>query len=214
MTPVRGVICDFGGVLTSPLQGAFAAMQETAGISMESLGKAMARFAEESEEHPLFELERGRLSEAEFLAGVSEALTAELGRPVRLEGFAERYFESLEPNREMIEFMRGLRARGLCLAILTNNVREWEPLWRGMLPVEEIFDVVVDSGWVGMRKPEPEIYELTLERLGLPASACVFVDDTDVNCEAAATIGMTPVHFSSTQQAVAEIEAALDGRTG
>jgi putative hydrolase of the HAD superfamily len=67
---------------------------------------------------------------------------------------------------------------------------------------------------VGMRKPEPEIYELTLERLGLPASACVFVDDTDVNCEAAGAIGMAAVHFSSTEQAIAQIDAALDGRRG
>jgi putative hydrolase of the HAD superfamily len=214
MTPVRGVISDFGGVLTSPLQGAFVAMQETAGIPMESLGRAVARFAEKRDEHPLFDLERGRLSESEFLAGVGDALAEELGRPVRLEGFAQRYFESLQPNQDMIEYMQGLRARGLRLAILTNNVREWEPLWRGMLPVDEIFDVVVDSGWVGMRKPEPEIYELTLERLGLPASACVFVDDTDVNCEAAGAIGLTAVHFSSTDQAIAEIEAALDGRPG
>jgi putative hydrolase of the HAD superfamily len=208
---IRGVICDFGGVLTSPLQGAFAALQETAGISMQALGSAMARWAETRDEHPLFDLERGRLTEAEFLAGLDDALSEELGRPVRLERFAERYFESLQPNREMIEYMRGLRDRGLQLAILTNNVREWEPLWRRMLPVDEIFDVVVDSGWVGMRKPEREIYELTLERLGLPAPACVFVDDTDVNCEAAGALGMKSVLFSSTEQAVAEIEAALDG---
>jgi putative hydrolase of the HAD superfamily len=112
----------------------------------------------------------------------------------------------------MIEYLRGLRRRGLRLAILTNNVREWDGLWRRMLPVDEIFDVVVDSGWVGMRKPERGIYELTLERVGVRAVECVFVDDTDVNCQAAEALGMTPVLFSSTQQAVREIEAALDGR--
>ena len=59
------------------------------------------------------------------------------------------------------------------MAILTNNVREWEPLWRAMLPVDEIFELVVDSAFVGMRKPDPRIYELTLERLGLrAATAC------------------------------------------
>ena len=61
--------------------------------------------------------------------------------------------------------------------MLTNNVREWEPLWRSMLPVDEIFEIVVDSGFVGCRKPEARIYEMTLERLGLPAEACLFVDD-------------------------------------
>ena len=62
--------------------------------------------------------------------------------------------------------MRELRERGYRMAILTNNVREWEELWRAKLPVDEIFELVVDSAWVGMRKPEPEIYQLTIERLG------------------------------------------------
>ena len=65
------------------------------------------------------------------------------------------------------------------MAMLTNNVREWEPLWRPMLPVDEIFETVVDSGFVGCRKPESQIYELTLERIGAPAEACLFVDDVD-----------------------------------
>ena len=67
----------------------------------------------------------------------------------------------------MIDFMAELRGRGLRMALLTNNVREWEPLWRAKLPeLDDIFELVVDSAFVGMRKPEPEIYELTLERLG------------------------------------------------
>ena len=99
------------------------------------------------------------------------------------------------------------------MAILTNNVREWEPLWRAKLPVDEIFDVVVDSAFVGMRKPEREIYELTLERLGdgIGADECLFVDDVDVNCEMAASLGMTAVHYVSAEQAIPEIERALGG---
>ena len=65
------------------------------------------------------------------------------------------------------------------MALLTNNVREWEPLWRSMLPVDEIFELVVDSAFVGCRKPDPEIYEITLERLGLAAGSCLFVDDVE-----------------------------------
>ena len=95
------------------------------------------------------------------------------------------------------------------MAMLTNNVREWEPLWRSMLPVDEIFETVVDSGFVGCRKPEPRIYELTLERLGLPAEACLFVDDVAVNCEGAREVGMSAVHFRDNDQAIAEIRAAL-----
>jgi putative hydrolase of the HAD superfamily len=109
----------------------------------------------------------------------------------------------------MIELMQELRGRGYRMAICTNNVREWEPLWRAKLPVDEIFDVVVDSGFVGYRKPEPQIYELTLERLGIGAPAALFVDDIETNCTAARELGMDAVWFQSTEQAITEIEAAL-----
>ena len=109
----------------------------------------------------------------------------------------------------MIAFMRDLRERGYKLAICTNNVREWETQWRAKLPVDEIFDDVIDSAFVGTRKPEPEIYELTLERLGVDAAQAVFIDDIEVNCTAARELGMHAVHFRSTDQAIAEIEAAL-----
>jgi epoxide hydrolase-like predicted phosphatase len=96
------------------------------------------------------------------------------------------------------------------MAMLTNNVREWEPLWRAKLPVDEIFEVVVDSAFVGMRKPERAIYELTLERLGdVRAEECVFVDDVDVNCATATELGMTAVHYVSAEQAIAEVRAAI-----
>ena len=92
------------------------------------------------------------------------------------------------------------------MALLTNNVREWEPLWRSMLPVDEIFELVVDSAFVGMRKPDAEIYELTLERLGGVAPAeCLFVDDIEVNCDAARELGMSAVHFRDNEQAIPEI---------
>jgi putative hydrolase of the HAD superfamily len=93
--------------------------------------------------------------------------------------------------------------------MLTNNVREWEPLWRTMLPVDEIFETVVDSGFVGYRKPERQIYEIVLERLGLPASACLFVDDLEVNCEAARELGFAAVQYHDADQAIADVRAAL-----
>jgi putative hydrolase of the HAD superfamily len=112
----------------------------------------------------------------------------------------------------MIEFVRSQRERGLRTALLTNNVREWEPLWRAKLPeLDEIFELVVDSAFVGMRKPDPAIYELTVERLGdgLRAQDCVFVDDFEHNCEAARQLGMTAVRFDTAEQAIPELESAL-----
>jgi epoxide hydrolase-like predicted phosphatase len=208
---ISAVISDFGGVLTSPLVGSFLAFQEHSGVSLEELGNAMAQLARDSDgEHPLFQLEKGEITEAAFLSLLGEALGG-----VELERFGERYFEHLHPNDEMIELMRRLRERGLRMALLTNNVREWEPLWRAKLPdIDEIFEVVVDSAFVGMRKPEPGIYELTLERLGdgVSASNCLFVDDIEANCEMATELGMTAVHYREAAQAITEIEAALDSK--
>ena len=210
---IRAVVSDFGGVLTTPLINSFAAFQDRTGISPRSLGEAMAAIAERDGAHPLYELETGRLTETDFLARLREALEPLLGHPPQMHSFKEIYFEALEPNEPMVELMRSIKARGLRMALLTNNVREWEPLWRSMLPVDEIFELVVDSAFVGMRKPDPPIYELTIERLGdgIEAGDCLFVDDVEVNVEAARELGMRAVHFRDNEQAVAEVEAALAG---
>jgi putative hydrolase of the HAD superfamily len=207
---IRAVISDFGGVLTTPLLRSFVAFQDETGISFESLGKAMQRAAERNGAYPLFELEKGNLTETEFLELLRENLEPELGHRPQLHRFKEIYFDALDPNEPMIELMRDIKRRGYRMALLTNNVREWEPLWRSMLPVDDIFELIVDSAFVGMRKPEPEIYELTIERIGgVAASECVFVDDTEVNCDAARALGMTAVQFRDNEQTTAEIESAL-----
>jgi putative hydrolase of the HAD superfamily len=204
------VISDFGGVLTNRLIEAFAAFQDETGISMEQLGRGMQRVAERDGEYPLFRLERGEVSEREFLDNLSWGLESELGHRPHLHGFREIYFKALHANEPMLDLMRELRERGYRMAILTNNVREWEPLWRNKLPVDEIFELIVDSAWVGMRKPDPEIYRLTLERLGgLEPAACLFVDDNELNVEAARGLGMRAVQFRSNEQAIPEINSTL-----
>jgi putative hydrolase of the HAD superfamily len=209
MKAVEAIISDFGGVLTSPLLDGFVAFEESSGISTEQLGAAMGKIWEDDGRHPLFELETGRMTETTFLDRLGAELTAQLSRPISLDGFGEAYFRHLHPNERLIDYMRSLQARGYRMAICTNNVREWEPLWRAKLPVDEIFSVVVDSAFVGLRKPEPEIYALTLERLGVPAQAALIVDDIELNCEAARELGIRAVWFRSTEQAIAEIESAL-----
>ncbi|HEV3391850.1 MAG TPA: HAD family phosphatase [Solirubrobacteraceae bacterium] len=209
MNRVEAIISDFGGVLTSPLLDGFTGVMESSGISLESLGKAMVAIAERQESNPLFELETGRMTEAAFMDALSEQLSADHGSDVELDGFGERYFQHLQPNERMIEYMRELRGRGYKMAICTNNVREWEARWRAMLPVDEIFEVVVDSAFVGSRKPEPRIYEITLERLGAAPEMTLFIDDVEVNCEGARKLGIGAVRFRSTEQTIGEIEAAL-----
>jgi len=210
---VKAVISDFGGVLTTPLLSAFSAIQDEMGIEPGTLGRAMQSIAEREGRHPLFELERGRIAEADFLGALQRELAADLGHEPELHRFADIYFDALGVNDAMIALMHDARSRGYRMALLTNNVREWEPHWRAMVPVDEIFEVIVDSAFVGVRKPEREIYELTLERLGdgVASSDCLFIDDIEVNVDAARELGMQAVHFRDNDQAIPEIEAALDG---
>ena len=209
-SPIKAVISDFGGVLTTPLMNSFAAFQDRTGISPESLGRAMQTIGERDGNHPLYALETGQITEARFLSDVAAALEPELGHLPEMHSFKEIYFEALEPNEPMISLMREIRREGHRMALLTNNVREWEHLWRSMLPVDEIFELVIDSGFVGMRKPDPGIYELTLARLaGINPDDCLFVDDLLVNVEAAQAIGMVAVHFRDNEQAIGEIRSVL-----
>jgi putative hydrolase of the HAD superfamily len=204
---IRALISDFGGVLTTPLSAGFLAYQEEAPITLEELGQGMKAVADAYGEHPLYALERGEITEQEFARRLGE----QLHDGFDLARLRQLYFERIEPNRPMIRFVADLRGRGLRTALLTNNVREWEPLWRAKLPeLDEIFEVVVDSAFVGMRKPEPGIYELTVERLGgVRAEDCLLLDDLEVNCEAARALGMTAVRYEHSDQAIAELESAL-----
>jgi len=210
MSRIEAIVCDFGGVLTTPLLDAFLGLQEQRGIPLEAFGAALARAAEtDAGVNPLFELETGRLTERQFVTKLTAALREELGREVDLARFGETFFDHLQPNEELFAFMRTLGERGYRMAILTNNVREWEPLWRSMLPIDELFQLVVDSGFEGVRKPDPRIYEVTLDRLEVAAEATLFIDDTEVNCEAARELGMQAVWFRSNAQAIDEIERVL-----
>jgi epoxide hydrolase-like predicted phosphatase len=207
---IEAVVSDFGGVLTTPLMGSFLALQDEHGVSVEDFGEAMKAAAEAGDgEIPLFKLERGDITEPEFLDVLRDGLEPRIGHRPHLHRFREIFFEALDPNQPMIELMRELKISGLRMAMLTNNVQEWEPLWRTMLPVDEIFEMVIDSGYVGYRKPEKQIYEITLERLGLPAEACLFVDDMELNCDAARELGFTAVQYRDADQAIADVRAAL-----
>jgi putative hydrolase of the HAD superfamily len=206
---IRAVVSDFGGVLTTPLMQGFARIQADTGVPGEAFGAALARATATDGRNPLFELEVGAITEAAFLATLERELTTILERPVTLHGFGERYMGALDPNEALFAHYRALHERGVRFAMLTNNVREWEPLWRTKLPVDEIFETVVDSGFVGLRKPDRAIYAIVLERLELPAHECVFVDDLAVNIETARALGFAVVHFRDTEQTIAELDALL-----
>jgi len=207
---LRTIVSDFGGVLTTPLAGSFQGFADQSGVELETMGQALAALHERDGAHPLHELECGRMSETVFVESLRASLCELLGRDVDLAAFADTLWEGMFPNETMIVFMASLRDEGYRMALLTNNVREWELRWRALAPVDEIFELVIDSAFVGVRKPEPEIYELTLTALGVPAAECLFIDDIEVNCVAARDAGMSAVVFRDTDQAIADVQALLE----
>lgn len=140
-------------------------------------------------DHPWHRLERGEISFAEY----REANAAVLAQAGVQPGSSSAPSMAFEPNEPVVALVHELRAAGLRLGVLTNNVRELRPLWWGLLPFDELFDDVVDSHEVGLRKPNPAIYHLALERLGATASRTAFVDDLAPNVAAAERLGMAGV---------------------
>jgi len=158
-----------------------------------------------------YRLERGEIDFAQYLETMIAQAPAVLGKPLDLEAYA-RFMSLSAPGVHwmVVHHIRTLRDRGLRLGLLTNNVKEFGDHWRSSFPVEELFDVVVDSSHVGMRKPEREIYELTCERLDIAPYEAVFVDDNADNIAAAAALGMATVHFGEDPwAALAELDDIL-----
>jgi putative hydrolase of the HAD superfamily len=220
MSEIRIVISDFGGVLTNPLIDAFVEYQKITGIPIEVLGEAMQAVMQRDGMHPLFELEKGLLSEADFNNVMQAELEARLDHEIEFHSFPDHYFEHLHPNQPFIDFLFEYKHGGGRLALLTNNVKEWEPRWRTMLPIDELFETVVDSGFVGTRKPEARIYEIMYERIVTLAGLgdvspreCVLVDDVEINCTAAVDFGFKAVKFDDTAQTIADVRRLL-GRHG
>lgn len=143
-------------------------------------------------DHPWHRLERGEISLAEHRELTSALLTA-AGidpLPAPAPGTPRMRFE---PNAPVVDLVNDLRNHGVRLGVLTNNVREFRPLWWDLLPFDDWFDDIVDSHEVGLRKPDPAIYQLALGRLGAVAERTAFLDDVATNVDAATRVGMVGV---------------------
>jgi putative hydrolase of the HAD superfamily len=188
--PIDAVVFDFGGVLTaaSPFD-LLGALGEEAGVAPEVVLDRLLGPYHEDTDHPFHRMERGEISAVAWFAEAATAL-AEIGVELSVEKMAA-VFRTLGVHDVVVERVRALRADGYKTAILTNNVREASETWRTMLDVDALFDVIVDSSAVGMRKPNPAIYRHTLELLGgVEPERAVFLDDAESNVVAARAIGM------------------------
>ena len=159
-------------------------------------------------------LEKGQIEVKTYFERMVEKAPAVLGKPLDMEAYG-RFWRSNSPSVHwmVVHKMRDLKAQGLRIGLLTNNVKEFGEHWRATFPIDELVEDVVDSSHVGVRKPEREIYELTCTRLGIAPSEAVFVDDNADNVAGARAFGLETVHFGvDPWAALAELDAILASR--
>ncbi len=195
----RGLLVDFGGVLTTNVFASFRSFCEAEGLEPNTV-KEMFRSRGEGLDL-LRQLERGELTVEQFepkfgaVLGISET-----------EGMVERLFAGVGPDERMVEAVRRTRAAGIPTGLISNS---WGRTTYDEQLIDELFDAAVISGDVGLHKPEPEIFHLGAERIGVPPEECVFVDDLRENCEGAAAVGMTPILHRGADTSVPEMERLL-----
>jgi putative hydrolase of the HAD superfamily len=205
---LRGLIVDWGGVLTSPLEDTMSAWCDGDGLDYEDFRRVLRdwlgeSFGDDAAVNPVHALERGEIEVPDFERELAARLRTVDGGSVEAAGLLTRMFAGFEAATPVATAVRRAKAAGLATALLSNS-------WGNEYPREgwdEMFDVVVISGEVNMRKPEPRIYQHTADRLGLAPAQCVFVDDLRPNIAAAVGVGMVGVHHITPGQTVDELEA-------
>jgi putative hydrolase of the HAD superfamily len=196
-----GLLIDFGGVMTTNVFESFAAFCRTEGLDPDTVKD---RFRNDQAARDLLgALEEGRLSNADF-----EARFAEMLGVAGHEGLIARLFGGMQQDAAMFDAVAAARRAGIRTGLVSNSWGDQTAYDRDLLA--ELFDGVVISSEEGLRKPDPAIYALTLERLHLPAEACVFIDDLEHNIVAARECGLHAVHFRDTEQTIDEVRAVLE----
>jgi putative hydrolase of the HAD superfamily len=208
---LRALVVDWGGVLTEPLEGAIRAWAQVDGVDFDDYLAVMRAWlgpqqGELAADNPVAALERGEIEVPHFEAQLAARLAELTGRPTDEVGLLQRMFDQVEHAPAMAALVLRAKRAGLRTGLLSNS-------WGNEYPREgwdRMFDAVVISGEVGMRKPEPKIYLHVLERLGVRPEQTVFVDDLRPNLDAAEALGIVAVHHTS----YAETATTLEGLFG
>jgi putative hydrolase of the HAD superfamily len=193
----KALLVDFGGVLTTDIWSSFAAFCRDRGLDA---GAAKQLFKDKPEAlAALRGLETGELDAPEFERRFADLLGTEP------EGLVEGLFAGLQPDEAMVEAVRRARAAGVPTGLISNS---WV-MDHYTDEIRALFDQVVISAEVGLHKPQPEIFRLAAERLGVEPEACVFVDDLRENCAGAEAVGMTAVLHRDSGETIARVEELL-----
>ena len=204
---IKAVLFDFGGVFTDSPFHAVNAYGEELGIGAAQVTGIVFGSYENDGDHPWHQLERGEITLDE-----ARNLILALGRQSELNIDIYELFARMAGNnagagsrQPLVDQVRALRQQGYTTGIITNNVREFGDGWRALVPVDELFDFVVDSSSVGVRKPDPRIFQIALEYLdGVAAEQVVFLDDYQANVDAARTLGLHAITVG------VDLQAAID----
>lgn len=191
---LEAVVFDWGGVLSMSPRERLADLERRLGHEPGTIGRLFAMPGDDG--LPLWlHLESGRLAIGEFVDHVTARAPEVLGeRPLDLTEFvAFDWLYDAGIHWPVVHHIRDLRTAGYLVGMLTNNVAEWREAWRSTIPVAELFHDVVDSSEVGLCKPDPRIYELACQRLGVEPAAAVFLDDTERNVAGAEAVGMRAI---------------------
>ena len=209
--PIEAVLFDFSGVLTASPWEAMGGIGDASGVEADVVLDLMLGDYHEDTDHPWHRVERGEIELLEYAVDV-RARADEAGLELDFERL-RTLMADLPVHEPIVERIRSLRDEGYRTALVTNNVREAGPQWREKVPLDELFEVVVDSSEVGMRKPNPAIFHHTLELLGgVRPEAAVFLDDHPGNVAGAERAGLHAIHVTEVDAALAELDLLLDRR--
>jgi epoxide hydrolase-like predicted phosphatase len=205
---LRALVVDWGGVLTEPLESAMRSWAEIDGVDFEHYVQVMREWlgghqGELAASNPVAALERGEIEVPDFERQLAERLSRSTGAAVRPQGLLQRMFDQFAHAPAMSVLVLRAHRLGLRTGLLSNS-------WGNEYPREgwdQMFDAIVISGEVGMRKPEPQIFHHVLGLLGVAPGEAVFVDDLRENVTAAVDLGMVGVHHTSYDETATELEA-------
>jgi len=206
---IEAVIFDFGGVFIESPYPLLEAMGAELGAGPGQMTESVFGSLAEDGDHPYHRLERGEIPLQQARDEILHRGRALYNLDVDIFKLFNRMPSGV--HQQLVDRVKGLKREGYPTAMITNNIREFAGSWRALLPVGELFDLVVDSSQEGMRKPNPAIFRLTLERLGgLAPERTVFLDDCEGNVKAADSLGMQTIHVrGDISQAIAELDALL-----